>query len=225
MAPRRRCEYRGGVCSLEGLELTLLIPPNWNAPHLDVGKPPYADPLALSGGQTFEADAHPFALAALLTAHLDCSCRHIAGQPLQIGRRVPSLDVAMRTLDANQLASAVPFLKCPGAWSLRWRLFRHENELGTYALRRQGVLCQKFPPSRKIVMTEPHPAPDGEAVPDLERAADEAVALCGGDAVIALLAANGFLEHELELTRAAVSFGYSRGWHRNRQVPDLKTKG
>jgi hypothetical protein len=31
-------------------------------------------------------------------------------------------------------------------------------------------------------MTAPHPAPDGEAVPDMERAADEAIALCGGNA-------------------------------------------
>lgn len=79
-------------------------------------------------------------------------------------------------------------------------------------------------------MTAAHPAPDGEAVPDLDSAADEVIALCGGDAraaVKALLVANGFLEHELELTRAAVSFGYSRGWHRNRGggAPDVEAKG
>ena len=68
-------------------------------------------------------------------------------------------------------------------------------------------------------MTTPQPVPDGEAVLDLEAAADEAIAMCGGDAraaVKALLVANDFLERELELTRMAVSFGYSRGWHRNR---------
>jgi hypothetical protein len=31
-------------------------------------------------------------------------------------------------------------------------------------------------------MTAPQPAPDGEAVPDVEAAADEAIEICGGDA-------------------------------------------
>jgi hypothetical protein len=55
----------------------------------------------------------------------------------------------------------------------------------------------------------------------LESTAAEVVALCGGDAFAAvrtLLVANEFLERELRLTRAAVSHGYSRGWHAQRNT-------
>jgi hypothetical protein len=48
----------------------------------------------------------------------------------------------------------------------------------------------------------------------LEAAADQAIAACGGDAreaVKALIVANQFLETELEKQRAAVSPGYARG--------------
>jgi hypothetical protein len=48
----------------------------------------------------------------------------------------------------------------------------------------------------------------------LEAAADQAIAECGGDAreaVKALIVANQFLETELEKLRAAVSMGYARG--------------
>jgi hypothetical protein len=48
----------------------------------------------------------------------------------------------------------------------------------------------------------------------LEAAADQAIATCGGDAreaVKALLVANHFLETELEKLRAAASPGYARG--------------
>jgi hypothetical protein len=51
---------------------------------------------------------------------------------------------------------------------------------------------------------------------DVEAAAGEATALCGGDAraaVMALIVANDFLERELELAHVAVSSGYSRQWH------------
>ncbi len=68
-------------------------------------------------------------------------------------------------------------------------------------------------------MTAPQPATDGEAMSDLEKAADQAIEACGGDAraaVIGLLVANDFLERELELTRVAVSSGFSRGWHRRK---------
>lgn len=57
-------------------------------------------------------------------------------------------------------------------------------------------------------------------MPDLDMATDDAIALCGGDAraaVKALLVANNHLERELALTRPAVSYGFSRGWHRKRQ--------
>jgi hypothetical protein len=106
---------------------------------------------------------------------------------------------------------------------------RHENEVGKNALRRPGFSCQKFPSSRKIVMTAPHPAPDGEAVDELDKAAAEARAVCGGDslaAIKALLLANAFLERELDLARAAVSSGYSRGWHLKRaRAGNVEEKG
>ena len=68
-------------------------------------------------------------------------------------------------------------------------------------------------------MPKPAKEPGSEALPDLDAAADEAIATCGGDAraaVIALLVANDFLERELELTRVAVSSGFSRQWHHKR---------
>ena len=54
-----------------------------------------------------------------------------------------------------------------------------------------------------------------EPVPhDLEAAADQAIAACGGDAreaVKALIVANDFLEAQLEGLRKQVSTGYARG--------------
>ena len=53
------------------------------------------------------------------------------------------------------------------------------------------------------------PAPD-----DLETAADQAIAACGGDAreaVKALIVASGFLEAQAARLRASVSTGYARG--------------
>ena len=55
----------------------------------------------------------------------------------------------------------------------------------------------------------PHPEPDR-----LERAADEAIAVCGGnarDAVKALIVGNEFLEAHIAELQAAVSNGYARG--------------
>jgi hypothetical protein len=49
---------------------------------------------------------------------------------------------------------------------------------------------------------------------DLDLAADQAIAACGGDAreaVKALLVANDFLEQQLDELRAKVSTGYARG--------------
>jgi len=57
---------------------------------------------------------------------------------------------------------------------------------------------------------------------DLEVAADQAIAVCGGDAreaVKALIVANGFLETENEVLRASVSIGYSR---RRFETPRIK---
>jgi hypothetical protein len=49
---------------------------------------------------------------------------------------------------------------------------------------------------------------------DLDVAADQAIAACGGDAreaVKALIVANDFLEAQLDELRAKVSTGYARG--------------
>ncbi|MBP1294210.1 hypothetical protein [Bradyrhizobium elkanii] len=52
------------------------------------------------------------------------------------------------------------------------------------------------------------------AVQDLDAAADQAIAACGGDAreaVKVLIVANDFLEAQLEELRSSVSAGYARG--------------
>ena len=59
-------------------------------------------------------------------------------------------------------------------------------------------------------------APESSRPPadDLEIAADQAIAACGGDAreaVKALIVANGFLETHVDKLKAAVSTGYARG--------------
>jgi hypothetical protein len=53
-------------------------------------------------------------------------------------------------------------------------------------------------------------------VDDLEAAADQAIAACGGDAretVKALLVAVDFLEARIDELKSAVSSGYARGRH------------
>ncbi|MEI9412656.1 hypothetical protein O7A60_28485 [Mesorhizobium sp. Ld1326N3] len=53
-----------------------------------------------------------------------------------------------------------------------------------------------------------------------EVAADEVTATCDGDAreaVKALLAANASLEREVAIWAPAVSYGFSRGWHRRKR--------
>src|SRR4051794_36426459 len=60
-------------------------------------------------------------------------------------------------------------------------------------------------------MTRPEPCEP--AAFEVEVAADQAIAACGGDAreaVKALLVANGFLEAQVAELRASVSAGYSR---------------
>jgi hypothetical protein len=57
----------------------------------------------------------------------------------------------------------------------------------------------------------PNPQSDAD---QLEAAADQAIAACGGDAreaVKTLIVANHFLETDLEKLKAAVSMGYARG--------------
>jgi hypothetical protein len=57
----------------------------------------------------------------------------------------------------------------------------------------------------------PNPQSDAD---QLEAAADQAIAACGGDAreaVKTLIVANHFLETELEKLRTSISTGYARG--------------
>jgi hypothetical protein len=66
-----------------------------------------------------------------------------------------------------------------------------------------------------------HPSNNRSIPPrELEAAADQAIATCGGDAreaVKALLVANASLEREVALSAPAASYGFSRGWHRRRR--------
>ena len=58
------------------------------------------------------------------------------------------------------------------------------------------------------------PNPELSDADQLEAAADEAIAACGGDAreaVKALIVANHYLETDLEKLKAAASMGYARG--------------
>jgi hypothetical protein len=69
-----------------------------------------------------------------------------------------------------------------------------------------------------IMSSTPNPQSDAD---QLEAAADQAIAACGGDAreaVKALIVANHFLDTELEKLRAAVSTGYARGLPRDRRT-------
>jgi hypothetical protein len=62
-------------------------------------------------------------------------------------------------------------------------------------------------------MSSPAPNPQSDA-DQLEAAADQAIAACGGDAreaVKALIVANHFLETDLEKLKAAASMWYARG--------------
>jgi hypothetical protein len=70
--------------------------------------------------------------------------------------------------------------------------------------------------------------PAAIAPADLDAAADQAIAACGGDAreaVKALLVANDFLEVQLDELRAQTSKGYARGRlpaaRRRREDPDV----
>ena len=63
-------------------------------------------------------------------------------------------------------------------------------------------------------MPEPAKAPEGDAVPDWEAAAEKAIAACDADAraaVTALLVFNDALERDLAFARAAMPFGFARG--------------
>ena len=64
------------------------------------------------------------------------------------------------------------------------------------------------------MVSQPLPNPEQSDTDQLEAAADQAIATCGGDAreaVKALIVANHFLETELDKLRAAASTGYARG--------------
>jgi hypothetical protein len=90
-------------------------------------------------------------------------------------------------------------------------LFR--NEKGTKILWRQADWWHAGDGDK---MSEPK---TGIESSQNEPSCDEVIALCGGDpgvAVRALLVAYAFLEGELLLTKLAVSFGCSKGWHTGR---------
>src|SRR6516165_1633768 len=63
------------------------------------------------------------------------------------------------------------------------------------------------------MVSQPLPDPEQSDADQLAAAADQAIAVCGGDAretIKALIVANHFLETELEKLRAAASAGYAR---------------
>jgi len=69
-------------------------------------------------------------------------------------------------------------------------------------------------PSRLSGMSSPAPTTEQSDADQLEAAADQAIATCGGDAreaVKALIVANHYLETDLEKLKAAASMGYGRG--------------
>jgi hypothetical protein len=64
-------------------------------------------------------------------------------------------------------------------------------------------------------MAQPAKMRDGEAVPDWDAAADQAIDACDGDAratVKSLLVLIDALEHDLAFARAAMPSGFARGW-------------
>lgn len=68
-------------------------------------------------------------------------------------------------------------------------------------------------------MPQPAKAPAGEALPDWDAAADEAIAASYGDvraAVKALLVLVDTLERDLAFARAAMPSGFARGWFQGR---------
>jgi hypothetical protein len=73
-------------------------------------------------------------------------------------------------------------------------------------------------------MAEPALAPEGNALPNWDAAADEAIAACDGDAraaVKALLVLLDTLERDMAFMRAAMPSGFARGWfqRQNDEVP------
>src|ERR1700685_488961 len=71
------------------------------------------------------------------------------------------------------------------------------------------------PPVNSKLITSQSPAPESQADVDrLEAAADEAIAVCGGDvraALKAMIVANEFLESEVSELMKAISHAYVRG--------------
>ena len=66
------------------------------------------------------------------------------------------------------------------------------------------------------------PQPSLSSAADIDAAADQAIAACGGharEAVKALIVANDFLDTELDQLRSKISSGYARG--RVRTVRDM----
>lgn len=141
--------------------------------------------------------------------------RDIAENFLEIIRTViflrPAL-MAMQDDGLSDLMRLAEIVKVSGRATRFW----HENEIGTNALRRQspgGMLCS-FERQEMVIemVAAPSPATNGEAMSE----ADRLIAECSGDARAALqnlIEQKQELECELELALAAVSHGFSRGWH------------
>ena len=76
---------------------------------------------------------------------------------------------------------------------------------------KENILPLSAPPDGFGMSSSPNPQSDSD---QLNAAADQAIAACGGDAreaVKALIVANHFLETDLEKLKAAASMGYARG--------------
>lgn len=74
-----------------------------------------------------------------------------------------------------------------------------------------------------MTMAEPAEVRNDDARLEIDKAADALIAASDGDArsaVVALLIANKLQEHELHLTRLAVSSGYARQRHLKRTAEE-----
>ena len=67
--------------------------------------------------------------------------------------------------------------------------------------------------------TEPAVATDGEAVSAIEDITSQMIAEHGGmrAALVAAVSQNEDLRRRLDMTMAAVSYGFSRGWHHKQE--------
>jgi hypothetical protein len=91
--------------------------------------------------------------------------------------------------------------------------FRHPSVVAAIYIRKFGELDLRKQ-TENIDFMSASSQPSTLEPEDIETAADQAIAACGGiarEAVKALIVANSFLEVQIAELRAAVSMGYSRG--------------